>query len=796
MKKLITVLASPWLMTILLLIFASSIAIATFIESRQSIELAWQLVYSAKWFELILLLGLVNLCLSIIKRKLYRKQKFTIFLFHIAFVIILLGAGVTRYFGFEGTMQIREGESSDLIIVSDTESITLPFKIHLTDFIIEYYPGSQNPSGFESHVILDDKEKGIFNEQKIYMNNILKHRGYRFYQSSYPKDEKGTILSVSKDLAGTNITYIGYLLLLIGMLFSLINRSSRFAFLLKKHSVTTIITIFLFGGILNANDSIPAIPVEYANDFGKLLVRDEQGRTKPINTLAEDIFRKVHRRADYQGQTAMQVLLGMYIYPELWQKANLIYAGKNVPTIIEIEGKFASLEECYVGQGFFLSTMEAVQAYRIPPAERSKAQNDLIRFDERLNILYQWFGGTMLAIFPNPSDSSTTWYNPINIQGTVQTADSVFLYKALHVYFSEVRKSMESGNWQTSTELINALKQYQQNQGDNLPDQKKIQLEGWYYKAQIFKRISNFYLLFGLILLIVTLLEVFKPNIKTYSLQKILVVLIGLILIIHSSGLIVRWYLTGHAPWSNAYETMVFIAWAGVLAGILFVHKNKTALALAAILAWIFLFAGHMSWMDPQLTNLVPVLKSKWLVIHVAVITSSYGFLGIGTLMAFVNLIMMSIQSTKNYKVSQESILNLSRIIELVTTLGIYLLTIGTFLGAVWANVSWGRYWAWDPKETWALITILVYAIVLHLRLIPALKSELLFNFLSVIAYASVMMTYFGVNYYLSGLHSYAAGDPAPIPKGVYYTLGIILLITISAIMNRESLKRKLIHQN
>ena len=797
MKKLLSILASPWLATILLIIFATTVSIATFIESRQSTEIAWKLVYNAKWFELILLLGVINLSLSVFQRKLYRKQKFSIFLFHMAFVVILFGAGITRYFGFEGTMQIREGQSSNEVIVGGSEIVKLPFKLHLNDFIIEYYPGSQNPSGFASKVVLDDKEEGIFEERKIYMNNILKHKGYRFYQSSYTEDQKGTILSVSKDLIGTNITYLGYILLALGMIWSLFNSKSRFAFLIRRHTVTTSIAfLLLLGNSAIANDSIPKvdipeIPLSHAEAFGEILVRDPQGRTKPINTLAEDIFRKVNRKDAYKEQKAIQVLLGMFVYPNNWQNEKIVYAGKNVPGIIDIEGKYASLKECYIGQRVFLSSMQAMQAYRIPPAQRSKAQNDLIRFDERINILYQWFGGTMLNIFPVPGDTTTNWYNPINIQGRVSSADSVFLYSVIHVYFGEVRNAMESGNWQTADEIVTGIKQFQQKYGDNMPSEKKVSLEKWYYKAQVFKRISNYYLLFGLILLIIILVQVFKPSVKAKWPEQILVLLLGGTLIIHTIGLGIRWYLSGHAPWSNAYETMVFIAWSGVLAGILFVGKNKTALALAAILAWIFLFAGHMSWMDPQLTNLVPVLKSKWLVIHVAIITSSYGFLGIGTLMAFVNLIMMSLQNQKNYKYSQESISNLSRIIELVTTLGVYLLTIGTFLGAVWANVSWGRYWAWDPKETWALITILVYAIVLHFRLIPALKGQVLFNFSSVIAYASVMMTYFGVNYYLSGLHSYATGDPAPIPKGVYYALRVIAIVTLAAIMNQVALKRK-----
>jgi cytochrome c-type biogenesis protein CcsB len=792
-KKIISILASSWLMVTVLLVFATTIAIGTFIESRQSTEIAWKLIYNTKWFELLLLFGVINLSLSIITRKLYKKEKLSIFLFHTSFIVILLGAGITRYFGIEGSMQIMEGSESNKVYINNTESLELPFSIFLNDFIVDYYPGSKNPSGYESLVVLVDKEKGIHEVHRIFMNHILKHRGYRFYQSSYPQNQKGTILSVRRDGFGTSITYLGYILLIIGIVFSLMNKNSRFVQIIRSKSTAIIIILLfsLFSSSLRANDSIPIIPLEHASKFGEILVRDESGRTKPLNTLVEDIFRKVYRKSDYHGQTAMQTLLGFYVYPEFWQNAKIIYAGKNVQQLIDIKGQYVSLQDCYVGQGFFLSTMEAVKAYRVPPSQRSKPQNDLIRFDERLNILYQWFGGTMLNIFPSASDTSTVWYSPINVQGTVNTGDSLFLYKILHVYFAEVRNANENGNWQTANELVDAIKKYQTLNGDNLPTTNKITLERWYYEAQIFKRISNYYFLFGLALLIVLLVKVFNERIRANKLQNVLVILIGLTLLIHTFGLAIRWYISGHAPWSNAYETMVFIAWSGVLAGVIFARKNKTAPALAAVMASIYLFAGHMSWMDPQLTNLVPVLKSKWLVIHVAVITSSYGFLGIGTLMAFVNLILMSLQNAKNFKQTQNSISNLSRIVELVLTAGVYLLTIGTFLGAVWANVSWGRYWAWDPKETWALITILVYAIVLHLRLIPSLRGEWLFNFLAVLSYASVLMTYFGVNYYLSGLHSYATGDPAPVPKSVYYTLAVILLVSLAAFMSRTVLKNK-----
>ncbi len=257
----------------------------------------------------------------------------------------------------------------------------------------------------------------------------------------------------------------------------------------------------------------------------------------------------------------------------------------------------------------------------------------------------------------------------------------------------------------------------------------------------------------------------------------------------HCAGLISRWYISGHAPWSNAYESLLYIAFATVLAGTLLARKSVIIPASAALLAWLILFVAHLNWMDPEITNLVPVLKSYWLLVHVAVITGSYGFLALGALLAFLNLVIMIFRNANNEIQTSEIITKLTLIIEITLLIGLYLLTIGTFLGGVWANESWGHYWGWDPKETWALVSILVYAIITHMRLIPGLKGEYTFNLMSLIGFSSIIMTYFGVNYYLTGLHSYAKGEPAPVPEFVYYTLAVITVVSVLAWMNYRKTK-------
>jgi cytochrome c-type biogenesis protein CcsB len=256
-------------------------------------------------------------------------------------------------------------------------------------------------------------------------------------------------------------------------------------------------------------------------------------------------------------------------------------------------------------------------------------------------------------------------------------------------------------------------------------------------------------------------------------------------------GLGLRWYIAGHAPWSNGYESMIYVGWGAMLAGFIFMRKAPIVISVAALLTAVILLTAHMSWLNPEITNLVPVLKSYWLTFHVATITASYSFLALGCLIGFLNLLIIIFRNKSNVERVNLILKELTLIIELSLSIGLILLVIGNFLGGIWANESWGRYWGWDPKETWSLVTIIVYSFILHMRLIPGLRSTFSFNFLAMFGFASVLMTYFGVNYYLSGLHSYASGDPVPVPTFVYYTVGILILVSIPAYFNERKFESK-----
>ena len=294
-------------------------------------------------------------------------------------------------------------------------------------------------------------------------------------------------------------------------------------------------------------------------------------------------------------------------------------------------------------------------------------------------------------------------------------------------------------------------------------------------------------MLIGFVLLLIIIASLINPKLNVDIFVKIGVVLIFLGFAAQTFGMGLRWYVAGHAPWSNGYESMVYISWATILAGFFFAKRSPIAFAATSLLGGLILFVAHLNWLDPQITNLVPVLKSYWLMIHVSVITASYGFLGLSALLAFIVLVLFVFLSEKNKEFIVLTFKELTAINEMSLIIGLVLVTIGNFLGGVWANESWGRYWGWDPKETWAAVTILVYASIEHVRLIPKLNRLFLYNVLALVGYGSVIMTYFGVNYYLSGLHSYAKGDPVPIPVWVYWAIAIIFaLIAVAYYKKRK----------
>ena len=356
-------------------------------------------------------------------------------------------------------------------------------------------------------------------------------------------------------------------------------------------------------------------------------------------------------------------------------------------------------------------------------------ETGILRVDERVNICYMIYTGDLLRILPDRDDPSHTWHSPRTIHQVYRGEDSLFASSITQLYLEAVGTGMQTGDWSLADEYLGYIRVFQERTGGEIiPSELKQKTEILYNRISFFDRLARFYLAIGLVLLLIQLINVPGKKIRFARLRRVMVIHLLAGLGFHSLGLALRWYISGHAPWSNGYESLIYISWATLLAGALFSRRTYTPLAATAVLSWMILHTAHLSWMDPQMTNLVPVLKSYWLTIHVAVIASSYGFLALAALMGFLNLLLMALQNSKNRQQARFNIVSLSGISEMTIIAGLGLLTIGTFLGGIWANESWGRYWAWDAKESWALITIFVYAFIAHMRFIPGLKHLYAFN--------------------------------------------------------------------
>ncbi|KJF41988.1 cytochrome c biogenesis protein CcsA [Draconibacterium sediminis] len=1012
MKKLSSFLFSMFFTGILVVIFAIAIGYATFIENDYGTITAKILIYNSRWFEILLFILCINIVGSVFKYKLIARKKWTILLFHISFIVIGVGAMITRYYGYEGSMHIRENSSSDYIVseasfvtvkitdgtetieessevkfspytanrfsekihfkgktihisnqqfmpsavenvvldpngepivslitvengasrkdftlrndntktlngltlgfgnnlttdiklslkdgnlyVSANDSIQvsgmmsdnseliapgseklvdtqkaytyknltfaikqflptasvqlvyqkpsqemsppdafkaaistgeeskelivygrtrevgdffttsidgmtvsvsygsriikLPFAIQLNDFQLERYPGSMSPSSYASEVVLKDGSTEM--PFRIFMNNILKYKGYRFFQSSYDTDERGTILSVNHDSTGTSVTYFGYLIMAIGMVLTLFNRNSRFKTLLKasarlrekrKKLFAVLVTGVLLSISAQAQVATPAsLNSDHAESFESLLIQDRKGRVEPVSTLASEILRKVAKKTSWEGMSPTEVFLGMQANPELWKNIAIIkVANPEIRRTIGITGKYASFNSIVRPRemGGYILSSDVQAAYAKESNHRNKFDKEIMNVDERVNILMSIFTGDFLTIFPVPNDDNHKWVS-INEAKELPAQNADFARQTVSSYLQSVQKR----DWATANQLLNNLKQNQETIGAKIiPSATKVKMEVLYNNLNIFGKLSKIFMFTGLILLMLQLLTLFNPNFKLRFLKSFAFYFILVLFLAETAGLAIRWYISGHAPWSNGYESMVFISWATALGGLIFAKRSEITLSLTSVLAGLTLMVAGMSWMSPEITNLVPVLKSYWLIVHVAIITASYGFLGISALLGFLNLILMIFRNKRNSDRINHTVKELVNIIQIALIIGLLMVTLGSFLGGVWANESWGRYWGWDPKETWALVTILVYTFITHMHRIPGMRGSFAMSVAAVLGISSVLMTYFGVNYYLSGLHSYAQGEAAPIPSGVYIAVAVVALVIVSA---------------
>lgn len=1035
-KKIASILFSTRLMAVLFVVFAVALGLGTFIESWYSTETAKVWIYNARWFEVIMALFVLNFAGNIVRYRLHKKEKWSTLLLHLSFILILVGAFVTRYISYEGMMPIREGatentflsektylttfidgemegepmrrvdqrdvllapatsnefefntdyngqpvkieiidfihgaeegliedpegdnylkivesgggerhdhflkegevsnihnilftlnspregainihyedgqykidtpyegtfmrmadqkegsvakdstqtlmlrslynmagmqfvipdpvvrgtydviptevknenqqdaaivrvstegesETLSLIggkgVINDPKQINLgglefylqygskehelPFSIKLNDFIAEKYPGTENSySSFKSKIEVID-EDGSF-PYEIYMNHVLDHEGFRFFQASFHPDEKGTVLSVNHDFWGTWITYIGYTLLYIGLLLILFDKGSRFGQLKKmlkkvkkkKSKLATVVAALLISlpGLAQDQDHehegtsimVPkeridsiikknVVKEEHAAKFGELVIQDAGGRMKPANTFSSELLRKLSKSSTYEGLTSDQVLVSMVENPTIWYNVPIINVKRGNDSIRHIVGvsedqKQLALTHFFDEKGNYKLGPYLEESYQA--AVPNQFEKDFIETDRRVNLLYNALQGEVLRIFPIPEDDNNKWVSyPEAREAGFQGMDSVYTQQILPMYMSALRSAKETGDYTQADELLGSIKSFQKKFGSEvIPTEEKIRTEILYNKYDIFRNLFWMYMLVGVLMLVFVIFQIFREGKVVRGLIKGSGIAILVLFILHTAGLIARWYISGHAPWSDAYESMIYVAWATMLFGLLFGRKSDLTIAATAFVTSMILMIAHWNWMDPAIANLVPVLDSYWLMIHVSVIVGSYGPFTIGMILGAVALILMTLTNSRNKAKMDLTIKEITIITEMALTIGLVMLTIGNFLGGQWANESWGRYWGWDPKETWALVSIMIYAFVIHMRLVPGLRSRWLFNFMAVVSFASILMTYFGVNFYLSGLHSYASGDKVITPTFVYYSMAVVGLL-------------------
>ena len=723
-------------------------------------------------------------------------------------VKLLGGQGMSNPF-----KQVNVG-GLDFAFKYGSKTLELPFDIKLNDFIADRYPGTEKSySSFESKVTVFDPKEGNF-DFHIYMNNILNHRGYRFFQSSFDPDEKGTILSVNHDYWGTWFTYLGYYLLYFGLMAILISRGARMELLRKqldkikrKKAELTILVFALFSLGINAQtthtsehqmlrpsaqqlDSILSAnitPVVESDRFGKLVIQDSDGRMKPVNTYASELLRKLSKKDTYKDYTSNQVFLSMQESPQLWYNVPIIYLKpKKADTIrsligIPKEQKYAALidfldKNLNYKLGPFL---EEAYSAQVPTA----IQKEFKETDQRVSLLFNSLEGDALRLFPIPEDENNKWVSPKEfVQQEIEVKDSLygnFIKTGFLAYLATLQNDkIKKSDFTQSQKLIEAIKKTQRRYGgEAMLSEDKIETEITYNKYDIFKKLFSWYMYASSLMFVLLIVQILRDKSKVLKISvNIFKVLIYVCFGLHTAGLVVRWYISGHAPWSDAYESMIYVAWATMAFGVMLGQKSNLTFASTAFVTAMILMIAHWNWMDPTIGNLQPVLNSYWLMIHVAVIVGSYGPMALGMILGVISLLLMILTTSKNKAKMALNIKELTIINEMALTVGLVMLTIGNFLGGMWANESWGRYWGWDPKETWALISIMIYAFVIHMRLVPGLRSRLVFNIASILAFGSILMTYFGVNFYLAGLHSYAKDDQE---ISVFYILASLLILTI-----------------
>jgi ABC-type transport system involved in cytochrome c biogenesis permease subunit len=768
-----------------LILLCITLGLGTFAEKNHGSEFAYDHFYGTWWFVALwaILIGLTGIGLICSKSH----RNIPLLLIHLSFIVILSGAMCTRIFSTQGIVVLHSGGATSLLNTDNGQLEFLPFSMKLDTFYVQYYPGTDAPADYISHITMTDAS-GYTTHAKASMNKIIQHDDYRFYQASYEPDGKTSVLHVNRDIWGIVLTYSGYALFVLSMLWFLLSPSNPFRKLMKHPllKTTTLFVLFLIPGQVSAatfidQDSL-TIEANHAKEFGKLHLLYE-GHITSVSAFAHDFTLKLTGKPVFAHLQAEQVLMGFLFLPEKWQQVAL-FEVKNPVLRQELHspGGKASINDFFDEQGRYkLSKYWAeisLVGAKTPLLKEAEKLNDKVQL---INMLHS---GSLLQIFPLNVNGNVQWMQPLQtLPAGISTTDSLFVRNALTRYY----QALMGNKKEEPLDILHSILHFQQRMaGQVLPSEQKRDLEIFYLKAGFSSVLFKVNLSLGLLAFLAFFS--YKGEKKLVNILSCCFLMISFVTLSLSIGL--RAYIAGRLPISNGFETMLAIAWCALLLALFLYRRIPISVPFGFLLSGCALLVAHLGMSNPKITPLMPVLSSPLLSIHVSIIMLAYTLLAFVAINSFTTLFQILIhrkteQQTLNTLLERHKIYSLLCLYPALLFLGA-----GIFVGAVWANISWGRYWAWDPKEVWALITFLIYGLALHPR-ISFIASRFWFHVFGLLAFSTVLMTYFGVNYILGGMHSYA-GEMDLTGTWILVVIAVIFLSLIIGFSHRKYRKSKL----
>lgn len=725
---------------ILLGIVTISLIVNSFIEKGLNNPTETSNLYTSP-FMLLLWGGLtISSLFSLIKQN--QARRLSLLLFHYSLLLMLLGACITHFTHESGIIHLREGiDNNKFSSFKDNRIKTLPFYLNLTEFSVINYPGTTTPSDYKSIVKIKTSNHDF--QATISMNNILKQDGFRFYQTSFDNDLKGSILTVTYDKWGVRLTYMGYGLLFLSMLLIIVDPKSKFRSLLKNKRWETLLIIFLFSG--NSDECFSknmTLTKEELEVFEQILI-EHQGRITTIENFATDFTKKISGKNSYKDYSATEILCGWIFRPEIWQNEPMFKVSGFEKQILEINSDKAKFTDFFNSDKSY--KIEHYLSKPGTPTEKEKRWKKASQLDEKAQLIFMLHSGELMKIFPVTNKNNTELISPnkINIK-TLAQSDSLLINNFFPLLYESINSAESCKVW------IEKFKKYQiQTLGKNAPSDIQLKAEHIYLKVNILPHWGYLTLCIGFIAFFVLCYQLSKDirirNFHKLSLGFLIVSFTYLTFILLLHGII-----SGRLPFSNGHETLLSIAWFSQLGAILFRNKIKIVIPMGILISGFALLGASLSDANPQITPLMPILNSPLLSIHVSLMMLSYTFIG------FISIISILVIILYLFNKNNEAINNLTLLSNVLLYPTLFFMTAGIFIGAIWANVSWGNYWSWDPKETWALISMLYYAIAIHNESLPFLRKPIYFHLYLLVGLLLILTTYFGVNYYFGGMHSYA----------------------------------------